>query len=246
MNVNKLKIDFLIKYKILSSNINKKFLFKKMECCNICLTNNENNIYCSASHKHAYCTLCYDEWRKTSFELHKDVICPMCGINMERCLDLDLSKEEDESEEEEDFSIYFEENDEDENEIKDNSNYYDKKKYFTYENNLFTEYYDTEKKNKLFEVTKINNKFEGIATAYYSNGNILRISNYENDILNGFIKEYDYDNNLYGFNHIINNNMHGFNIKFDKDNNIICNETYINGKKIDNSFLENIKSLRKD
>ncbi len=196
--------------------------------CSICLEENNDLIKCiSLIHDHRFCNKCFNDWIHTCNQNHSDVTCPICHIliqkyeeNMTNTSDQILNETE-----EEDY--ISEENEE--------------SYYYTYENSIFTEYYDAEKTQKAFEVTKINDRFEGIAITYWSNGNIMRISNYINDKKYGTQKEYNNNGTLYGIEYIDNNNYHGSRKVFNEDGSTNRIEHYVEGVLINNDYLSEIK-----
>lgn len=203
--------------------------------CSICLENfnNENMVMCiTQPHKHGFCKTCYDDWCTTCTQNHNDVTCPICHIFISKYIHNNDANNHIDNDTSEENSIY-------EDELQENfkNNYY-----YTYENNYFIEYYDAEKTKKIFEVTKINNKFEGIGITYWTNGNIMRISNYINDQKYGSTKEYNSDGTLYDIEHIYEGYLHGSRKVFNQDGTVNRIESYINGVKINNDFLEEIKN----
>ncbi len=204
--------------------------------CSICLENfdNQTMVICiTETHKHGFCQTCYDDWCNTCNQNNNDVMCPICHI----CLIPNESQ------------MIISNNNNDFNNINDNlaeSNKVDDEINnninHTYENNIFTEYYDAEKTQKKFEVTKTNNKFEGIGITYWINGNIMRISNYMNHTKYGIQKEYTQNGTLYGIEYVYEGELHGFRKVFNKDETVNRIESYICGNLINNNFLEEIRN----
>lgn len=202
--------------------------------CSICLENfnNEDMVICTTHtpiHNHGFCKTCYDDWCTTCTQNHNNTTCPICHIVISTYIYNHI--ENNNISDEEDNNEYINEEEEDED------NYH-----YTYENNIFIEYYDAEKSQKTFEVTKINNKFEGVSFTYWTNGNIMRISNYRNNQKYGNEKEYNSNGTLYGIQYIYENNYHGSRKVFNEDGTINRIESYINGNLINNDFLEEIKN----
>lgn len=190
--------------------------------CSICLEkiNNENMVMCTTqTHNHGLCQCCYNDWSIACTENHTNITCPICHILIQEY----ISTENDTKDMFEEEEIY----------------------YPTYENNIFTEYYDAEKSQKAFEVTKINGKFQGIATTYWSNGNIMRISNFVNNIDNGTLKEYNENGTLYSIQYILNGFLHGSRKIFDTDGNVNKVEHYIQGVFANSNYLNEIKKIQK-
>ncbi len=199
--------------------------------CSICLEQNNDLIKCiSIIHNHGFCNTCFNDWIHSCNQNHIDVTCPICHILIQKYEENNNNDSEPISDEmkEED---YISEKD-------------DKSYYYSYENAIFTEYYDAEKSIKAFEVTKINDKFEGIAITYWSNGNIMRISNYVNDQHYGTQKEYNNDGRLYSIQYIDNNNYHGSRKIFNKDGSTNRIEHYIYGVLTNNDYLFSIKNMK--
>jgi hypothetical protein len=223
--------------------------------CSICLENfdNQTMVMCNTqTHNHGFCQNCYDDWCTTCTQNHNNITCPICQLcwlplGAQSCsasghilistyihnndnnnhIDNDISEEDD---------YIYEENSVYESIEEKNNNYY------TYENNIFIEYYDAEKIEKAFEVTKINNKFDGFGITYWKNGNIMRISNYINDKKYGNEKEYNSNGILYSIQYIYQDHYHGSRKVFNQDGSINRIESYINGNLINNDFLEEIKN----
>jgi hypothetical protein len=187
--------------------------------CAICLEENNNLIKCiSIIHDHGFCNTCFDDWIHTCNQNHSDVNCPICHILIQKY------------EAEEEDTIYEELN----------TGVHEVDYYYTYENNILTEYYDAEKTQKAFTVTKINDKFEGIAITYWCNGNIMRISNYINDNKYGTEKEYNSNGTLYGIQYIYNGHYHGSRKIFNEDGSTNIIEHYAQGNLINNDYLSEI------
>ncbi len=180
-------------------------------------------------HNHGFCQTCYDDWCTTCTQNHNDIICPICNILISTYIH-NHTENNNISEEYiyEENSVY---------ESIEEENYY-----YSYENNIFTEYYDAEKTQKIFEVTKINNKFEGVSFTYWSNGNIMRISNYRNNKKYGIEKEYNSNGTLYGIQYIYEDHYHGSRKVFNENGTVNRIESYICGNLINNNFLEEIKN----
>ena len=200
--------------------------------CSICLENfnNEEVVMCGTStenHNHGFCQTCYDDWYTTCIQNQNDITCPICHIVISKYTNDNYSENSDDISG--DHNIYKE-------------YLFEDTYYYTYENNTFIEYYDAEKTQKIFEVTKINNKFEGTAFTYWTNGNIMRISNYINDKKYGTTKEYHSNGILYGIQYICNGYYHGSRKIFNEDGSINRIESYIHGHKTNNNFLEEIKN----
>lgn len=206
--------------------------------CSICLENfnNENMVMCTTrtpTHNHGFCQTCYDDWSTTCTQNHNDVTCPICHILIST-YNHDIYNHDTYNHDTYNHDI-FEQNSIYEEDIEDNY-------YYSYENNYFIEYYDVEKTQKIFEVTKINNKFEGVGITYWMNSNIMRISNYMNNKKYGSTKEYNSNGTLYGIEYIYEGYLHGSRKIFNKDGSVNRIESYINGNLINNDFLEEIKN----
>jgi hypothetical protein len=199
--------------------------------CSICLEENNDLIKCiSLVHNHGFCNNCFNDWIHTCNQNHSDVTCPICHIliqKYEENINNTFEQISNEIEEEEDYI-----SDQDENLYK-----------YTYENNIFTEYYDTEKSIKAFTVTKINDRFEGIGITYWMNGNIMRISNYINDKKYGTQKEYNNNGTLYSIEYICDNHLHGSRKVFNEDGTTTRIEHYVQGNLINHDYLYNIKNM---
>ncbi len=178
----------------------------------------------SPIHDHGFCNTCFQDWIHTCNQNRSDVTCPICHILIQKYEENNNDSESILDEMEEDY-------------ISDkNENSY----YYTYENNIFTEYFDAEKTKKGFEVTKINGVLEGIGIIYWSNGNIMRISNYVNNHRYGTQKEYSNSGALYSIEYIYNNYLHGSRKIFNKDGSTNRIEHYIQGNLINNDYLSEI------
>ncbi len=196
-----------------------------MECF-ICLEQNNDLIKCiSLVHNHGFCNTCFQDWIHSCNQNHSDVTCPICHIL--------IQKYEENNNDSEPISDEIEEEDYISEENKESY-------YYSYENAIFTEYYDAEKTKKGFEVTKINDRFEGMAITYWSNGNIMRISNYVNDKKYGTQKEYNNNGTLYGIEYIYDDHYHGSRKIFNEDGSTNRIEHYIQGNLINNDYLSEI------
>ncbi len=195
--------------------------------CSICLEQNDNLVKCiSIIHDHGFCNNCFQDWIHSCNQNHSDVTCPICHILIQK---YEVNNNNNDSE------LISDEIEEDYISEENEESYY-----YTYENSIFTEYYDAEKSIKAFEVIKINDRFEGIAITYWSNGNIMRISNYVNDKKYGTQKEYNSNGTLYGIEYIYNDNYHGSRKIFNKDGSTNRIEHYIQGNLINNDYLSEI------
>jgi antitoxin component YwqK of YwqJK toxin-antitoxin module len=194
--------------------------------CSICLEQNDNLVKCiSIIHNHGFCNNCFQDWIHSCNQNHSDVTCPICHILIQK-YEVNNNNDSELISDEIEEDYISEENEE--------------SYYYTYENSIFTEYYDAEKSIKAFEVIKINDRFEGIAITYWSNGNIMRISNYVNDKKYGTQKEYNSNGTLYGIEYIYNDNYHGSRKIFNKDGSTNRIEHYIQGNLINNDYLSEI------
>ncbi len=195
--------------------------------CSICLEENDNLVKCiSIIHNHGFCNNCFQDWIHTCNQNHSDVTCPICHILIQKYEENNNNDSEPISDEMKEEDYISEENEE--------------SYYYTYENAIFTEYYDAEKTQKAFTVTKINDKFEGIAITYWCNGNIMRISNYVNDKKYGTEKEYNSNGILYSIQYIYNDHYHGSRKVFNENGSINRIEHYIEGNLTNNDYLSEI------
>lgn len=189
--------------------------------CEICLNDcTENDNCCISERKHYLCSTCYQDWTQICNQLRKDFICPTCQVvirpyenNHSHTEDIEQSIYDTSSDY--DTSIDYEYNDQEETHItsEDTSEFY-------------RDFYDLEKTRLCFYVPKINNKWNGIATTYYMNGNIMRIVNYTNNRRNGFYKEYDENGNLHHIQYYVNGERNGFSKYF--QGALYGNHFYIN------------------
>ncbi len=198
--------------------------------CSICLEENNDLIKCiSIIHDHGFCNTCFNDWIHSCNQNQCDVNCPICHILIQK-YEVNMNNNSEQ---------IFNETGEEDYIFEENKDSY----YYTYENSIFTEYYDAEKTQKAFTVTKINDKFgtcEGIAITYWCNGNIMRISNYVNDKKYGTEKEYNSNGTLYGIQYIYNDHYHGSRKIFNENGSTNRIEHYIQGNLTNNDYLSEI------
>jgi hypothetical protein len=181
-------------------------------------------------------------------QLRRDLICPTCQVVLQPYIIQDMTQSISQNDIQDMNQDNFQDNIQDDiQDMIQNVDYIeDEFNNILSENTdeFYREYYDINKTQIIFEVPKVNGKWEGIATTYYQNGSIMRVVNYVNDKKDGFYKEYNKNGNLHHIQYYVNGLRHGFCKHF--QGSLYDNSIYINDQLYEhsNAFQETLNSIR--